>query len=552
MIKMPVGVSNFAKLIKKGYYFIDKTKFLCQIIDNHADVTLFARPRRFGKTLTMSMVDSFFNIAHKDEVQTLFKGTYIASADQKYMGQAGTKPVLFLSLKDLQAETFSSLLRQLGRYMAVVYMQYHFVLDQDGLLEPEKDYFQRIEAQKADSEDLQDSLCTLVQLLSRYYGRPTILLLDEYDAPIQFGWSKGYYDQVITFMRTFLSRAFKDNPGLDFALITGVLRIAKESIFSGLNNFKVSTVVSGGYADAFGFTRDEVRQMTIDTGHEAQLPEIAEWYDGYDFQGVEIYNPWSVINYFDNACEAAAYWVNTSSNSILNQLISEVDEAREQELLSLLSGDHITTSIHESIVYPEIGESKDDLYTLLLLTGYLKSVGKTKQDGIELYELAIPNQEIRNIYRLEILEKLTGRVGKSVLFDMTQAMIKGKPELFASYLRRILLSSVSVHDTAKPECFYHGFMLGITVWLSQSFSIQSNRESGYGRFDLALIPKKDNLPGIIMEFKSVKMPDDLVSEAKLAKQQIADKAYVTSLKAAGVQPIWTYGIAFSGKHVEII
>lgn len=552
MVKMPVGISDYRELIQEGYYFVDKTSFIAQLIDNHAKVTLFTRPRRFGKTLTLSMVNYFFNVAHKDEAVELFRGTKIALADKDYMSLIGKKPVVFLSLKDIKANSLTDFVKAMGILMQRIYGQFTYLRQSEALDTDDVESFNRIRGLKADSMELQDSLRLLIDLLWKHYGCPVLLLLDEYDAPIQYAWEHGYYDQAISFMRNFLSSAFKDNPSLDFALITGVLRIAKESIFSGLNNFKVSTVTSGGFADSFGFTKDEVRQMAIDTGHKEQLAEIAEWYDGYNFQGVEIYNPWSVINYFDNSCEAEPYWVNTSSNGILSQLIADVDETREQELLSLLSGGHVTTSIHESIVYGEIGSSKDDLYTILLLTGYLKSVGKFNEDEAILYELAIPNKEIRSIYRREILGKLTGRAGISVLYDMMQAMLKGKTSLFASYLKRVLRESVSVYDAAKPESFYHGLMLGITVWLEQRYIIRSNRESGYGRFDLALIPKQQNLPGVIMEFKAVKSEEEMEKAAIQAKAQIEDKAYVTDLEVRGVTPVWTYGIAFCGKDVLVL
>lgn len=552
MIKMPIGISDFSKLIREGYYFVDKTKFLCQLIDNHAAVTLFTRPRRFGKTLAMSMADYFFNIAHKDEVAALFKDTYVATAGKKYMSQAGTKPVLFLSLKDCKADSMEDFVKSFGYLMQRLYRQFRYLCNSDKLDSVDLAAFDCIRRRSSDSLELQNSLRLLMDLLQNEYDEPVLLLIDEYDAPIQYAWEHGYYDQAISFMRNFLSSALKDNQSLDFALITGVLRIAKESIFSGLNNFKVSTVVSCGYADSFGFTREEVRQMAIDTAHEDRLPEIAEWYDGYDFQGVEIYNPWSVINYFDRNCEAEAYWVNTSSNDILSQLIADVDEAREQDLVRLLDGGSVSSANHESVVYKDIGKNKGDLYTILLLTGYLKCIGTQKKDDITVYNMAIPNREIRSIYRLEILGKLTGRIGYQILFEMSDAMMDGNTSLFATYLKQILLESVSIYDTAKPESFYHGFMLGMTVWLSKDFTIRLNRESGYGRFDLALIPKKDKLPGIIIEFKSVKAPEEMEEAAKKAKEQIKEKAYVTDLQAAGIQQIWTYGIAFSGKHVEII
>lgn len=550
MIKMPVGISDFGELIRDGYYFVDKTALIGRLIDSHAKVTLFTRPRRFGKTLTLSMMDYFFNISHKEEAASLFKGTKIASSGGTYLSFMGTRPVIFLSLKDVTEKDYSHWISRFGRLMAVLYLHHHFLLD-DPLPEAEKNYFLRIEHEESSPVDLQDSLATLLRLLSRHAGLPVLLLLDEYDAPIQSAWDNGYYDQAISFMRNFLSSALKDNPSLDFALITGVLRVAKESIFSGLNNLAVSSVISGGYADCFGFTAEEVREIGKVLGQEDKLSEIADWYDGYDFQNVEIYNPWSVINYFRNNCLPSAYWVSTSGNSILHLLLSDVDEIRSDELTGLLSGRPVTVMIHESITYSDIGENTDDLYTILLFTGYLKCVGRKEENGLTFYELAIPNQEIRSIYRDEILARMTGKAGGSMMKRMMDAMLQGKTELFAASLQKILLGTVSFHDAAKPESFYHGFMLGMTLWLEKSFLLRSNRESGYGRFDLALIPKEKNLPAVLMEFKAVKEENEMTGAAEKAKHQISEKAYPEEIKAAGIQTLWTYGIAFCGKKVIV-
>ncbi len=545
--KLPIGVEDFRKLRAEEYYFVDKTRFLRTLLDGHADVTLFARPRRFGKTLTLSMVEAFFDVSRKSDVERLFAGTEIARDDDA-MQQAGTKPVLFLSLKDVRADSFPQMLETLARKMAVVYQRFLFLAE---TLKPmRRAYFERIGWQKASEADLQDSLRSFMDFLSRYYQKPVLLLLDEYDAPIQHAWEQGYYDEAIRFFRTFLSAAFKTNPALDFALMTGVLRIAKESIFSGLNNLAVSTVLSGGFADVFGYTKQEVGRMAHDLGCENRLPELAEWYDGYAFQGVEIYNPWSVNNYFWQGCKAAKYWANTSGNAILAQLVESAGRERWQELQMLMDGQTVVAGVDENVVYNSISEDESVLYTVLLMTGYLKAVGVVDEES-GLYELAIPNKEVRKVYRTEILSRF-GKGEKDIaLYRMFQAMTTGNAEAFEERLQDILLRTVSMYDMAKPESFYHGLMLGFTLYYERDYRVASNLESGYGRLDLALFPKKERLPGILMEFKSVRNVEELGAAIEKAQRQIRDREYVTKLQENGVKEIWCYGIAFCGKHVQL-
>ena len=550
MVRMPVGIEDFKALITGGYYFVDKTDLIRRLIDSHGAVTLFARPRRFGKTLTMSMVDYFFNIAHKEEAETLFKGTNIEKAGPAYMKHLGSCPVLFLSLKDVKESDFGNMTARMGRLMAATCQKYHFLLDNPSVLDSEKTYFLRLENQEASPVDLQDSLRTLLDLLSRYYGKRALLLIDEYDAPVQTAWENGYYHEAVSFMRNFLSSALKTNPSLEFALLTGVLRIAKESIFSGLNNLSISTVISGGYADTFGFTKEEIRKMAEILGKTDKLQELSDWYDGYHFQNVEIYNPWSIINYFDQGCIATSYWVNTSGNSILAYLLQSADERRWQEIRDLMAGKSITSGINENVVYDTLNPDRTTLYTVLLFTGYLKCTGLV-ENRRGLYDLAIPNRELRDVFEDEIISRLGSGNSDIALHDMETAMISGNAESFQFNLQDILTRTAGIHDTAKAESFYHGLMLGFSLYYENNYRIESNRESGYGRFDLALIPKKKNLPGIIMEFKAVKEEKELPKAAEKAKNQIEEKAYDTAMTTAGITRIWKYGIAFCGKKVIV-
>lgn len=549
-VRMAIGTEDFAE-VRENYYFVDKTGFISEYFSHHAKVTLLARPRRFGKTLLMSMMQRFLDIRGAEANRKLFDGLEVMQ-DARAMAEQGTRPVVFLTLRDWEAGTWESMQKFIAFGLQDVCRPFQFLLDSDAVSEKDKKDFQALKERKADIPLMRRSLVLFCKMLEAHYGKKAVLLIDEYDAPIQCAWSHGYYNEAIEFYRGFFAAALKSNPSLGFGILTGVLRIAKESIFSGLNNLEVSTVVSGGYADACGYTQAEVEKMARDLGREDKLAELQSWYDGYAFQGVDIYNPWSVNNYFKQDCKARAYWVNTSGNSILRTMLEDVTAARERELAGLMDGGTIPVQLDEAFIYQNIGQKKDDLYTLMLFTGYLKCVGvESDEDDDETYELSLPNREIRSVFRREILDNLSGHVGRSILRDMMQAMLAGDTDIFESCLRQILRGMVSFYDVAQPESFYHGMMLGMTVWLDKKFRIVSNRESGYGRFDLALFPNRKDLPGVLMEFKSVKNEDDLQTEAEKAQQQMLEKEYAASMKDAGVEHIWCYGIAFCGKQVFV-
>ncbi|MBQ7515401.1 MAG: AAA family ATPase, partial [Schwartzia sp.] len=504
---MPVGVDDF-KNLRERYYFVDKTPFIKELIDGHSKVTLITRPRRFGKTLTLSMLYYFFTNVEVEENRALFDGCAIAGAGERYMAEQGKYPVVFLSLKEARAPLYDSMLRMMAGLMHDLFGQYRYLLE-DCLSADEAAYYERILWENGTEEDLQLSAKRLAEFLSRYHKRKTILLIDEYDVPIQSSWEHGYYDQAIGFMRNFLSAALKTNPALDFAILTGVLRIAKESIFSALNNLNVSSVISGPYADVMGFTPEEVQRMANDLGHEDKLDEIREWYDGYNFSGKEIYNPWSVINYFNRQCKAGPYWVNTSGNSILAELLEHADETQERNLYKLLRMETISTQIRESVIYSDIYRDRETLYTMLLTTGYLKVVPGVFEDDMEYCVVAIPNQEIRRVYASEVVSRLQRLGTHPNPAAFMESLLTGQAEDFSRELASYLETVVSYYDTMNHESFYHGFMLGMLALLVPRFQIRSNRESGYGRFDLAAFPKRKEQAGILMEFKVAKTEEDL-------------------------------------------
>lgn len=551
MYAMPVGVDNFREMVAREYYFVDKTNFIRELLDNKAMVTLITRPRRFGKTLAMRMLQEFFDInaAGRDT----FKGLNISRAGEKYMQHRGKYPVIFFSLKDIATGNYQDALRDLCGKISDLYAEYGFLAESSALNEREKEYFLSVyniaDHEQYGRDKWGKSLKMLTVYLWKHYGVKTILLLDEYDAPIQHAWEDGYYEDMIRFMRQFYSEVLKGNDALEFAVLTGVLRVAKESIFSGLNNLKVCSVLSEEYSDIFGFTGQEVARMAADLQREDKLPEIREWYDGYSFGGSEIYNPWSVIMYFDAKCKPAPYWVNTSGNGIIKYMLDRLDGRDREDLQSLMDGNTISKQVQEGIIYEEIGSNADDLYTMLLTTGYLKCT--SSQDSLlgTYMDLQIPNLEILRLFTREIAQNFTGYRGVSDITNMMDEMLKGNAVLFEEDLNRILRNSVSYHDAANGESFYHGMMLGFCVLLKDSHIVESNRESGYGRFDLALIPTDRRYYGVIMEFKRAADEGQLEEKALEALAQIEELSYIAEFQQRQIEKVWKYGIAFCGKKV---
>ena len=551
MYAMPVGVDNFREMVSRDYYFVDKTNFIKELLDNKNKVTLITRPRRFGKSHAMRMLQEFFDInaAGRDT----FKGLNISRAGEKYIQHRGKYPVIFFSLKDIATGNYQDALRDLCGKISDLYAEYGFLAESPALNEREKEYFLSVyniaDHEQYGRDKWGKSLKMLTVYLWKHYGVKTILLLDEYDAPIQHAWEDGYYEDMIRFMRQFYSEVLKGNDALEFAVLTGVLRVAKESIFSGLNNLKVCSVLSEDYSDIFGFTGQEVARMAADLQREDKLPEIRAWYDGYSFGGSEIYNPWSVIMYFDAKCKPAPYWVNTSGNGIIKYMLDRLDGRGREDLQSLMDGNTISKQVQEGIIYEEIGSNADDLYTMLLTTGYLKCT--RSQDSLlgTYMDLQIPNLEILRLFTREIAQNFTGYRGVSDITNMMDEMLKGNAVLFEEDLNRILRNSVSYHDAANGESFYHGMMLGFCVLLKDSHIVESNRESGYGRFDLALIPTDRRYYGVIMEFKRAADEGQLEEKALEALAQIEELSYIAEFQQRQIEKVWKYGIAFCGKKV---
>lgn len=549
---LPIGIDDFAKVREGNYYFVDKTLAIRDFLDNHGEVLLLTRPRRFGKTLFLSMFYYFFAADLEQDYRKLFRGLAIERAGERYMAEQGKRPVLFLSLKDVRHRTWSDMVEKFRFLLSDLYDQYAYLMEVPGFSRAERRYFQRIQDGLASPVEMEEALRRLMDMMKRYHQQPVVLLLDEYDIPVQQAWEHGFYDECMAFMRNFLSPALKTNPSLDFAVVTGVLRIAKESIFSGLNNLEVSSVINGTYADWIGFTPEEVRVLARAQQQDEALPVLRDWYDGYCFGSQEIYNPWSVLCFFKAQGQPQPYWGHTSGNVLLGELLKQTDSVQEDNLLRLIQGECVTAVLTENTIYPEVTDNPDALYTILVLAGYLKIVSRRLVIDTWVYVLAIPNREVRSIYRNEILSRLSPGRTTSYLMTTMESLMAGNGTAFAKGLQDILMKVASVYDTANRETFYHGLLLGMTTLLVPEYEVKSNRESGLGRYDLAIYPTHEGQCGVILEFKAAGSSDELLEKAQEARRQIDEKGYETDFKARGVTKVLKYGIAFYGKRVVLV
>ena len=549
-LPLPVGVSDY-RLASTEYYYIDKTMMLKDFIDERPMVTLFTRPRRFGKTLNMDMLRTFFEKTNED-TSKYFKDKKIWEQGEYYRSFQGKYPVIFITLKDVKHNSWDNTFANIGSIISSEYCRHSDLSKSPKLDKKQKDFYDKMVSEKFSAVDLERSLLYLSEMLKKHYGEGAVIIIDEYDTPIQSGHTSGFYDDVIAFMRNLLSGCFKDNKSLAFGFLTGILRVAKESIFSGLNNLTINSVLDNKYSEYFGFTANEVKELAAYYSAPDKFDEVCEWYDGYRFGKTDIFNPWSVINYFSNDCEPRAFWLSTGSNDIIGEIIKEADNEIYERLSSLVNGGSFTTYIDTSVIYPQIKNNPSSIYSFLLMAGYLKVVKSSVSiSGDFMCEVALPNKEISLVYRKEILQKLENLIPQATAIAVEEAIFSGNGEKLRDIISNFLIQSVSAFDAAG-ENFYHGFMLGVCALFGNSY-VTSNRESGDGRYDIALSPKVSNLPGIIIELKAEKNcnENELQELAKTALKQINDKKYDTELKLKGVKTIYKYGVAFSGKHVAV-
>ena len=551
-LPLPVGISDY-RLASTEYYYIDKTMFIKDFLDERPMVSLFTRPRRFGKTLNMDMLRTFFEKNDKD-TSIYFRNKKIWACGQKYRDYQGKYPVIFVSFKDVKCENWKETYGNIYKLLQKEFERHLELLNSDVLNEYDKQKIKIFLDGKADENDCMAAFATLSELLDKHYGIAPIIIIDEYDTPIQQGYMCGFYDDIIRFMRNLFSGGLKDNKHLSYGFLTGILRVAKESIFSGLNNLKINTILDNKYSQYFGFTSEEVKEMARYYHAEDKYDEICAWYNGYKFGQTEIFNSWSVINYFSNECEPRAFWQSTGNNEIIGEVLTNADESIYEKLHLLLQGKTVLTYIDTNVIYPQIKNNPSSVYSFLLVTGYLKiTKSEPSFNGDFMCEVALPNKEIAFVYNKEILQKLMDIIPQSTAISIQEALYSGDTIRLQRQLEKLLLESASNFDSAH-ENFYHGLVLGLCAIMDNRYEVTSNRESGAGRYDISLMPKiKGLLPGILIELKSSKngSSKQIQNLAQKALAQIDEKQYDTLMRSRKISPIIKYGVAFSGKKVAI-
>lgn len=550
---LPIGISDYIRA-QSEYYYVDKTLLIKEFLDKKPLVSLFTRPRRFGKTLNMDMLRVFFEIS-KEDTSVYFKDKAIWQCGREYTKHQGQYPVIFLTFKDVKFDSWEATIDKIRGLLQVEFGRHLELKESDKLAEYEIEYFSKILEAKANEVELTSSLENLSRMLFKHYGKAPIIIIDEYDTPIQEGYAEDFYDAIIRFMRNFFSGAYKDNKNLSYGFLTGILRIAQESIFSGLNNLTVNSVMDEDYDRFFGFTYPEVHQMMKYYGVSDKDEELKDWYNGYRFGNTEIYNPWSVINYISKGCIPQAYWVNTGKNEILEDVLKSATDDVAEKLYALLQGERVIARIDQNVVYRSLSEDTENIYSLLLVAGYLKALTKELQgDGSYLCEVSIPNREIAAVYKNEIFSHLLqiGAITRTTANKIAESLYANNLEKLQKAIAEYMDKSISFYD-AGAEGFYHGLALGLVALMDNHYKIKSNRESGDGRYDISLIPRESKYPGIIMELKWKSGLEEEALEALSgeALRQIDDKRYDSEMSYDGVEKLLKLGIAFSGKKVKI-
>ena len=541
MKRLAIGVSDFKKIIEGDFYYFDKTKFIEEIIKDGSEVKLFARPRRFGKTLNMSMLKYFFDIENKEENKEIFKDLYIEKTEA--FKEQGQYPVIFLSLKDLKALTWEQMEKAIKSAISRLFSEYKYLLND--LDKFDTLAFENILLKNTELEDLKEALKFLTRILYEKYNKKVVVLIDEYDSPLVSAYINGYYEKAKDFFKTFYSTVLKDNSYLQMGVLTGIIRVIKAGIFSDLDNLRTYTILSDVYTDSYGLTEEEVVKSLKDYGIEQEISNVKDWYDGYKFGDSEVYNPWSILNFLDFK-ELRAYWVDTSGNDLIKDVLKNITKNTIEALERLFNGEGLKQNISGTSDLSKL-LSEEELWELMLFSGYLTVEEKIDQDN---YVLRLPNKEVRTLYRKTFFEKYFGR-GSKLLYLM-EALTENRIDEYEERLQEILLTSVSYNDTKKGnEAFYHGLIMGMGLYLEGEYITKSNIESGLGRYDFVIEPKNKTKRAYIMEFKSTDNIEKLEEVSKEALRQIEDKKYDISLKQNGIKDITYLGIAFCGKQIKI-
>ena len=541
MKRLAIGVSDFKKIIEEDFYYFDKTKFIEEIINDGSEVKLFTRPRRFGKTLNMSMLKYFFDIENKEENKKIFKDLYIEKTEA--FKEQGQYPVIFLSLKDLKALTWEQMEKAIKSAISRLFSEYKYLLND--LDKFDTLTFENILLKNTELEDLKEALKFLTRILYEKYNKKVVVLIDEYDSPLVSAYINGYYEKAKDFFKTFYSSVLKDNSYLQMGVLTGIIRVIKAGIFSDLNNLRTYTILSDVYTDSYGLTEEEVEKSLKYYGIEQEISNVKDWYDGYKFGDSEVYNPWSILNFLDFK-ELRAYWVDTSGNDLIKDVLKNITKNTIEALERLFNGEGLKQNISGTSDLSKL-LSEDELWELMLFSGYLTVEEKIDHKN---YILRLPNKEIKELFRDTFLEKYFGR-GSKLLYLM-EALTENRIDEYEERLQEILLTSVSYNDTKKGnEAFYHGLIMGMGLYLEGEYITKSNIESGLGRYDFVIEPKNKTKRAFIMEFKATDSLENLEEISKEALGQIEDKKYDISLKQNGIKDITYMGIAFCGKEIKI-
>lgn len=564
-MKLPVGIDDFRKLRESHFYYVDKTRLIEQLLLNWSEVTLFTRPRRFGKTLNMSMLKSFFDIGTD---KALFDGLYISGNKELCDEYMGKYPVIFLSLKGVEGLTYEEAFEAFVRIMGKEVNRVSFLADSDKLTQIEREQYKGLTIMKNgrlafDKEKLISSLQLLSQLLYKHYGKKAVILIDEYDVPLDKAFQNGYYNEMVSLIRGLFGQALKTNEFLQFAVLTGCLRISKESIFTGLNNFKVMSITDSRFDEQFGFTDEEVKKLLSDYDMDSHFDEVKEWYDGYHFGRADVYCPWDVINHVDHLrddsdAKPQTYWINSSGNSLVRRLINRADSSTKDEIERLIAGEAIEKVIRQDLTYDEIENSIDNIWSVLFTTGYLTKVGEVKLPDSEsyAYKLVIPNKEVREVFVLQIQEWFKAVVANDndTMSLLSKAILDKDKAILARQLNIVMGRMISILDTKAPddmkENFYHGLLLGLLRGSNPDWLIKSNRESGVGFSDILIKPENPDL-GIVIEVKYAKEFKGLDAACDAAMAQIKQKRYDETLRDEGRCDILAYGIAFCRKRCRV-
>ena len=550
---LPVGVDDFEKLVARGYYFIDKTNLMRDLLDLKGDVNLFTRPRRFGKTLNMSMLQYFFEDMRDPDGEIidntgLFEGLEIMHAGEAYLSHMGKYPVINMTLKAGKRPTFESACTQIGWQIAMEYDRHSYVLDR--LPDDDREKYERIMGERASLDEYCASLQFLSKCLEKYYGKKTIILIDEYDVPLENAYLRGFYQQMVDFVRSFFETALKTNSSLEFAVVTGCLRISKESIFTGLNNLETISILDNRYDEYFGFTDSEVEALCGYYGLGAQYDTVKNWYNGYIFGESNVYNPWSVIRYVKdvstgNSPFPKSYWANTSSNSIVRKLIERADDSVKGEIEHLIDGGVIEKPVHEDITYDEIYRTMDNMWNFMFFTGYFRKVEERMDDNdIRWLTMRLPNREVRYIFREKVMLWFQERIQEKDLTGLYTAFVNKDTAALEEELGQIMLETISSMD--ENESYYHGLVAGLLSPM-KGYRTKSNREAGKGRSDLFVKPVSRRKEAFVVEFKVARKPRDLEKMADEAIRQIEDRQYAAEILDDGYETVGKYGIAFCGK-----